>query len=181
MFLFSSNLCFKDFLNFLLHQENILSAFNSKQIVGSVVKIVPGNEIFLQFCLTSKLLSIYVPILVDGALCLIHSYEILSLEWKVKQICIKTIWFFFSFYLSLSEVHPGQSFKGHGLLSHIWGHGTRKEPELSRIFCGELHRVWRKHEVDWKQAIYTHLVLDHDVMTNSCEGRKTIFNFCIFN
>ena len=73
-------ICLWDFLNFLLHQENILSAFNSKQIVGSVVKIAPGNEIFLQFCLTSKLLSIYVPILVDGALCLIHSYEILSLE-----------------------------------------------------------------------------------------------------
>ena len=51
-----------------------------KQIIGSVVKIVPGNEIFLQFCLTSKLLSIYVPILPDSALCLIHSYEILSLE-----------------------------------------------------------------------------------------------------
>ena len=80
MFLFSSNLCFKDFLNFLLHQENILSAFNSKQIVGSVVKILPGKEIFLQFCLTSKLLPLYVPILVDGALCLLHSDEILSLE-----------------------------------------------------------------------------------------------------
>ena len=26
---FSSLLCFKDFLNFLLHQENILIAFNS--------------------------------------------------------------------------------------------------------------------------------------------------------
>ena len=49
-------ICLWDFLNFLLHQDNILSAFNSKQIVASVVKIVPGNEIFLQFCLTSKLL-----------------------------------------------------------------------------------------------------------------------------
>ena len=152
-----------------------------KKIIGSVVKILPGKKIFLQFCLTSKLLPIYVPILVDGALCLLHSYEILSLEWKVKQICIKTIWFFFSFHLSLSEVHPGQSLKGQGLFSHISGHRTWKERELSRIFCGELHRVWRKHEVDWKQAIYMHLVLDHDVMTSSCEGRKTIFNSCIFN